>query len=277
MPRASTPPAGCVQRTVWVGTSLGRTLPAGNAAAFAVTVGALRRGGVDPVGAATGVATSGALSSAVLAGLLPVGVALTLTTGHLGGVALSAVVAALAILVAAGLAPLAARRPDAIADRARRVVAALARGPLRRRLDPDAVAEGIRRGAGGVRRLAADRDTLITCTAWAAANWVLDVAVVVVLALTIGHGTPIAAVLLAYIIAQLAASIPLTPGGVGIVETAMIGALVTAGAPAAAATATVLGWRLVSHWLPIVVGLALLPTVTGRRAGPSGPGRAPRA
>ena len=47
----------------------------------------------------------------------------------------------------------------------------------------------------------------------------------------------------------------------------MIGALVTAGAPAAAATATVLGWRLVSHWLPIVVGLALLPTVTGRRAG----------
>ena len=260
-------PRGLVQRTVWVGTSLGRTLPAGNAAAFAVTVGALRRGGVDPVRAAMGMATSGALSSAVLAGLLPIGVVLTLTTGHLGGVALSAAFAALAILVAAGLTPLAARRPDALAARAHRVVTVLARGPLRHRLDPDVVAEGVRRGADGVRRLAADRRTLTTCSAWAATNWLLDVAVVVVLALTIGHGTPIAPILLAYIIAQLAASIPLTPGGVGIVETAMIGALVTAGAPAAAATATVLGWRLVSHWLPIVVGLALLPTVTGRRAG----------
>ena len=99
-----------------------------------------------------GMATSGALSSAVLAGLLPIGVVLTLTTGHLGGVALSAAFAALAILVAAGLTPLAARRPDALAARAHRVVTVLARGPLRHRLDPDVVAEGVRRGADGVRR-----------------------------------------------------------------------------------------------------------------------------
>lgn len=72
--------------------------------------------------------------------------------------------------------------------------------------------------------------------------------------------------LLACVVAQLAAAIPLTPGGVGVVETAMIGVLVASGAPAAAATATVLGWRLVSHWLPIVVGLALLPSLRGAPA-----------
>jgi uncharacterized protein (TIRG00374 family) len=59
--------------------------------------------------------------------------------------------------------------------------------------------------------------------------------------------------------------VPLTPGGVGFVEAAMTGTLVAAGSPAAAATATVLGWRLVSHWIPILVGLALLPTLPGGR------------
>lgn len=70
------------------------------------------------------------------------------------------------------------------------------------------------------------------------------------------------------VLAPPAAAIPLTPGGVGVVESTMIGFLVTAGAPASAATATALGWRPISHGLPIVAGLALLPTVRGRRHRP---------
>lgn len=102
---------------------------------------------------------------------------------------------------------------------------------------------------------------LRTACGWAAANWLLDVAVLVVLAVTVGQGVPLSAILISYVVAQLAAAVPLTPGGVGIVETAMVGVLVASGAPGAAATATVLGWRLISHWLPIPVGLALLPTL----------------
>ncbi len=41
----------------------------------------------------------------------------------------------------------------------------------------------------------------------------------------------------------------------------MIGVLVGGGSTAAAATAATLGWRLVSHWLPVVGG-------TGRPADP---------
>jgi uncharacterized protein (TIRG00374 family) len=262
-------PRGLVQRSVVVGLSLGRTLPAGNAAAFAVTVAAFRRVGIEPVLAGTALATSGLLSSVVLAALLPIGVAFSLTAGHLGAVALSATVVAIAILAAAAVTPWASRRPDALADRASRLTVRIARGPLRRRLDPDAVHDAVLRGLDGVRQLAADRRTLTISALWAAVNWLLDVAVVIVLAMTIGHGTPLAPILLAYIIAQLAASLPFTPGGVGIVEAAMIGALVTAGAPAAAATVTVLGWRLISHWLPILVGLVLLPTLTGHRKHPT--------
>ncbi|TFV91071.1 flippase-like domain-containing protein [Blastococcus sp. CT_GayMR16] len=253
-------PRALIQRCVVVGLALGRTLPAGNAAAMAVTVAALRRAGTEPVAATTGLATSGLLSSIVLAGLLPIGVVLTWTTGRLSGIAVSAAVAAGALLVAAALIPVATRRPAAVGARAANLTASVARGPLRR-LDPVAVGEAVRLGVEGVRDLARDRRTVSKGAAWAAANWLLDAAVVVSLALTIGHGTPLAPILLAYIVAQLAAAIPLTPGGVGIVETAMIGFLVTAGAPAAAATTTVLGWRLISHWLPILVGLALLPTL----------------
>jgi uncharacterized protein (TIRG00374 family) len=92
------------------------------------------------------------------------------------------------------------------------------------------------------------------------------VAALTAVAVTVGRGTPLTAILLAYIIGQLAAAIPLTPGGVGIVETAMIASLVAAGAPVAAATATVLGWRLFSYFLPILAGLGLLPTLPRRRA-----------
>lgn len=74
-----------------------------------------------------------------------------------------------------------------------------------------------------------DREALGLAAAWAAANWLLDV--VVVLAATVGKGTRLTAVLLAYVIAHLVAAVPLTPGGVGIVEAAMVAALVASGAP----------------------------------------------
>jgi uncharacterized membrane protein YbhN (UPF0104 family) len=46
----------------------------------------------------------------------------------------------------------------------------------------------------------------------------------------------------------------------------MTATLIGAAAPPPSATATVLGWRLVSHWLPILIGLAVLPTLRVRRS-----------
>jgi hypothetical protein len=45
--------------------------------------------------------------------------------------------------------------------------------------------------------------------------------------------------------------------GLGVVEATTIGALAAQGVPAGQAAAVVLAWRLVSHWLPIVAGLAV--------------------
>jgi uncharacterized protein (TIRG00374 family) len=148
-----------------------------------------------------------------------------------------------------------------------RILSKVARGPLRNRIDPAGAAEAVERAVAGAGRLAHDRRGLTIAAAWAAGNWLFDFGALLVLAVTIGEGTPLGPLLLAYVVAQLVAAVPLTPGGIGVVETAMTGVLVASGAPGAAATATVLGWRLLSFWLPILVGLALVPTLRGRKAG----------
>jgi uncharacterized protein (TIRG00374 family) len=48
--------------------------------------------------------------------------------------------------------------------------------------------------------------------------------------------------------------IPITPGGLGFVEAGLATTLVWAGLPAANATLATLAYRLVSYWLPLVVG-----------------------
>lgn len=252
---------GFVWRVTTVANAVGRALPGGSGSSLAIMIASFRSRRYDPVRCASAVWGAGLLSSAILGLLLPVGAAIGMIGGHGGRIGLSAAVAAVAVVGLAVFVPVALRDPDRFA---RRVATLLNRGVpglIRRRLHVDAIVDGARRGASNIRDLASDRAVLRQATALAVANWLLDIAVVVILALTVGAGTPLAAILLAYVVAQIASAIPLTPGGVGLVETAMIGALVASGAPAAAATATVLGWRLVSHWLPIPIGLGLLPTV----------------
>lgn len=61
-------------------------------------------------------------------------------------------------------------------------------------------------------------------------------------------------VLLAYAVAKLLALIPITPGGLGIVEAGLSGLLIVAGVPGGAAVVATLAYRIISYWLPIFVG-----------------------
>jgi uncharacterized protein (TIRG00374 family) len=62
-------------------------------------------------------------------------------------------------------------------------------------------------------------------------------------------------VLLAYSAAEIVALIPLTPGGLGIVEASLSGLLVLAGVPAGDALLATLTYRIASYWLPLLTGL----------------------
>lgn len=60
--------------------------------------------------------------------------------------------------------------------------------------------------------------------------------------------------LLAYTAASLLAMIPITPGGLGLVEAGLSGTLALAGVPPAKAVLATLLYRLASYWLPILAG-----------------------
>jgi uncharacterized protein (TIRG00374 family) len=62
-------------------------------------------------------------------------------------------------------------------------------------------------------------------------------------------------VLLAYAAAGVVALVPITPGGLGVVEASLSGLLVLAGVPAAEAFVATLAYRLASYWLPLLAGL----------------------
>lgn len=61
-------------------------------------------------------------------------------------------------------------------------------------------------------------------------------------------------VLLAYSAAGVVALVPLTPGGLGIVEASLSGLLVLSGVGAADAVVATLAYRLLQYWLPMVAG-----------------------
>jgi uncharacterized membrane protein YbhN (UPF0104 family) len=89
----------------------------------------------------------------------------------------------------------------------------------------------------------------------ALANWLLDVACLVATAHAFGLTIGVVQIVGVYLAIQLVRQIPLTPGGVGVVEASLLVALVALGAPSGAAAAVVLIYRLLSSWLIAPVGL----------------------
>jgi uncharacterized protein (TIRG00374 family) len=87
-------------------------------------------------------------------------------------------------------------------------------------------------------------------------RWLLDFLTLLAALEAVDARPRLSLALLAYCAAQLLAQVPITPGGLGIVEAGMTGTLALAGVPAAAAAVATLTYRLASYWLPLPVGAA---------------------
>jgi uncharacterized protein (TIRG00374 family) len=104
--------------------------------------------------------------------------------------------------------------------------------------------------------LARDRRVLAWSLLWASLNWLLDAASLWCFVAAFGHLANPVELFAAYGIANVAGALPLTPGGLGVVDSVTPLLLVGFGVTRSVATLGVLGWRMVNFWLPIPTGAA---------------------
>ncbi|CAB4873050.1 unannotated protein [freshwater metagenome] len=152
--------------------------------------------------------------------------------------------------------------------RAERILRWIAR---RVRLNENRIGEAVRHIGHRLEELAADRALLARVAGWAAANWLLDAASLWVFLRAYGQSVSIDGLIIAFGIANIAAVIPITPGGLGVIEALLISALVGFGIPRATATLGVASYRLSQFFFPILLGgllylsLRIGPWSMGRR------------
>ena len=97
---------------------------------------------------------------------------------------------------------------------------------------------------------------LLIVSWWAAISWVLDAAALWVIFDAFGYRLSVGALLIGYGLANLLQALPeLTPGWLGVLETAMSVTYTAFGIPAGVAVVAVLSYRLLSYWLPVAAGL----------------------
>ncbi len=102
--------------------------------------------------------------------------------------------------------------------------------------------------------LGRDRRTLVLSLTWATLNWLLDAASLWCFVAAFGQFVNPVELFAAYGIANVAGALPVTPGGLGVVDSIAPLLLVSFGVTRSVATLGVLGWRLVNFWLPIPAG-----------------------
>ncbi len=108
--------------------------------------------------------------------------------------------------------------------------------------------------AARLRAMGSDRRLVARGVGWAAANWILDAASLWVFVAAFGTRPGVDGLLVAYGLANVLAAIPITPGGLGIVEAVLTSSLVGFGVTRGVAVLGVVAYRLANFWLPIPVG-----------------------
>jgi len=224
-----------------VGAAATRLLPTAGAGGVALALWTLRRAGL-PARTATRtlLAFMVLLYSVFLAAIVASGAALALGVAHASGPTQLAAVPALAALLAIVLAVTLAWRPGAAVGSSRvRATTALLGGAVR-----DAWS------------LIGQRDKRLF---GAIGYWGFDAAVLWAMLHAFGAAPSLPVVALAYLVGQVANTVPV-PGSV---SGGMTGVLLALGVPAEVALPSVLAYRAIAIWLPCPIAIAAVPGLRG--------------
>ncbi len=229
--------------------SVTNLVPAGSAAGGALGYSLLTEGGATSTGAGFAMATVAIGSAVVLNTLLWLALLISIPlNGFSASYGTAAIVGIILIALLAGLLVLLMRAQD----QAERIVRAIVRHiPFVRE---DAAARLLRQIAARLHELAGRPDVVRQGIIWAAANWLFDAASLWVFLRAFGATVNPVDLLVAFGLANVLAAIPITPGGLGVVEAVMTSTLVAFGIDRGTAGIGVVSYRLAAFWLPIPLG-----------------------
>ena len=134
-------------------------------------------------------------------------------------------------------------------------------------VDPAKISALLAKVAGRITMLVNNRRNLWAAFTWAALNWLLDAACLWVFVWSFGTTMSPIDLLVAYGLANILAAIPITAGGLGIIEGVLIATLVPFGVPHGQAILAVLAYRLVNFWIPIPIGGVSYASLQWRKEG----------
>jgi uncharacterized protein (TIRG00374 family) len=249
LPKASDPGLVTMSRIELSTLAVSHCVSGGNIVGYSLGYGLLTRTGVSSADAGVALATQGLGSAVMLNVIFWLALLASLPLYGFHVIYLTAAVLGLVLMVAiAGLVVL-FTKGDA---RARALFTNVgAKLPF---LRPETLPRLFTQLAGRAQELARDRRQLGKTVSYAAANWLFDAASLFFFVGAFGRWVNPVALLVAYGVANIVGALPITPGGLGIIETTLSGILVGFGTPRTIAIWGVIAWRLINFWLPIPLG-----------------------
>lgn len=237
------------------GNVLQTTLPGGVVVSSAWSFRQFRRFGADEVLSGWMLVSMAAVSFVSLAVLAGVGLAMAASAGSalgLVGVIIGLVVIALAVVFGWS-------KRTWVIGHAVRLLRLSKRLVHRPAGDPQALIDEAMVKVSAISPTWADWGWALL---WGSANWILDMGCLALAFEAVGVDVPWRGLLLAYAAAQLATNLPITPGGLGVVEGSLTVALVAFGGARASTVAAVLIYRLLSFWIILPIGWGVLGALT---------------
>ena len=231
--------------------ALSSLVPGGSAAGSALGYRLLTLSGVPGPDAGFALATAGLASAIMLNLILWAGLIVSIPIRGVNPLYGSAAIAGIilmgiAVAVIIGLIEGQARSEKILRRIARRF-----------KFDEDRAGEAVRHIGGRMQELSADRVMLRRLVLWASLNWLIDAAALWVFIKSFGGNLVPDGLIIAFGLANVLAAIPITPGGLGIVEATYVPVLVGFGLPRATAVVGVVSYRIAQYWFPILLGGAI--------------------
>jgi uncharacterized protein (TIRG00374 family) len=239
--------------------ALGNIVPGGSAASSALGYRLMTLSGVSGPDAGFALATAGLGSAVVLNLIFWIALLVSIPLRGVNPLYVTAALAGLGIMLVVALLVLGLQHGQGRAENFIRWLGA------KLHFDPETATNALRQVGVRLEELIADRSLLRRVLLWASLNWLLDAASLWVFVRAFGGTLEIDALLIAFGLANIAAVIPVTPGGLGIVEGIYIPTLVWFGIRRRVATLGVASYRLAQYWLPILLGGLLYASL---RVGP---------